>query len=605
MPYTNSKSTPKYIYRVDRRPPELIFSHGFTSWGNNNNFFRHILGHSLRRDLPIEERSIFISASDSPDSAIRFFGSLLYNPHESQIAYLYEIRANDNVYSALRTASNYLGRIRNRSLIFDDGDYVVANEAIDAIFNDFAFQREWFNVGYIEPARIRSAFRIDSVPINPDHINHQRDTVYFTPRINEPEILNTNYVDDQTQANFLPYSHDTDIMTPTRVSIPETIIEADSSGAVASSMGFACNLDTADNVFLNHRDKRSVELSPYGHCYADKALVNRALRNRRDVGPYLFSKRFYSLVYLMGLETKKDFLLGWESIEKKYSAVVVDENKQNLASQFIYDDLQRISLGVSDDNIAYCLTIVPTYSAEIYEVQFKIATVNDVDQKWEFEPIINKDHLDLFRINSQSLKNFSIYRKKDDLLNKLYLLNNKKPHDGYEELYIHIDKNKSDSCILLPQKASTQLVDIQLCWYYSNQYYCPVPETGFSRAKLPDEKTIFYDLNTYKIIYINKKHEIFALYNKRISPSSRWDWVRWKRSDLKKTNDDREKWYFEIQKWKSNFDDMNFRNIRSFENNDWLRVILSGSNWGSFYTTSSKNDFNSIAVFVISSDANV
>ena len=35
------------IYRIDSRLAEVIFEEGFQTWGNNRNFFDHILGYSL------------------------------------------------------------------------------------------------------------------------------------------------------------------------------------------------------------------------------------------------------------------------------------------------------------------------------------------------------------------------------------------------------------------------------------------------------------------------------------------------------------------------------------------------------------------------------
>lgn len=104
----------------------------------------------------MSERSIFVSASDSPNSALRFFGTLLHMPQHRDY-YLYQIRATGDVYSATRTAVRMYDRLENNSLQFEEGDRAVAYEAIDAVFTSFAYQREWFHVGHISNVLIHSA----------------------------------------------------------------------------------------------------------------------------------------------------------------------------------------------------------------------------------------------------------------------------------------------------------------------------------------------------------------------------------------------------------------------------------------------------------------
>lgn len=92
------------------------------------------------------------------------------------------------------------------------------------------------------------------------------------------------------------------------------------------------------------------------------------------------------------------------------------------------------------------------------------------------------------------------------------------------------------------------------------------------------------------------------IYNARTS--SYWDWIRWRKSDLKPTSDKRYKWYFQNQKWDAD-KDINFRNINSFHENDYLRVIISGSKWGGLYTINSSSDKNSIALFRINRNVDI
>lgn len=592
MPNRNEFGCPKLIYRIDSRPPEEIFNHGFRPWGSNNNFFHHILGYSLGDEIPEDRRSGIISASDSPDSSLRFFGGMLNNPFEGLQYYLYEIRADENVYSAQRTASFYQQRIRTGLINFEEGDLETAIDAVDSIYREFAYQREWFNVGPIPRERIRSAWRVDSVPINPIHIRHQQDTVYFTPRINDPEIRNDHYIDANTYANNLPYTEGATIQTTSRVSIPNELLESDASGGVGSSLGFACSLPRSER-----RDKRSIDKIS---CYFDKKLIHSDLKNK-IYKPQILSDVFYSKVYLMTARTKEILMLSFKDVKNKNIAILENVKNINKVPSFIYDSFHCLNWKPSDKEYSYALTPVYSGFQNEYDISYAIAATNDESQKWIIEKVTNHNtDIDLFRIKSMKIKDFSIQRSIRDNTLHLRSINN---HDSnYEEVYIVIGNNYCDTCILLPQNPPTKLLDIGLSWYYQNQNYVIIPESGWSKASIQLKNTFFYDINTYKILYINKAGKIFALYNKR--KSNRWDWVNWANSNLSKTDDKRYMWYFQNDQWKIK-DGINYRNIRSFQNNDYLRVIVSGSSWGGCYTINSPTDTNSIALFRIYKECDI
>lgn len=595
MPNRNAYGSPKLIYRIDSRPPSEIFNNGFQTWGRNTNFFQHILGYSLgHNEMSEDHRSGIISASDSPDSTLRFFGGMMNNPFEMLEYYLYEIRADENVYSAQRTASFYQQRINTGLIEFEQGDLETARDAIDSITRDFAYQREWFNVGPISRERVRSAWRIDAIPINPEHIRHQQDTVYFTPRINEPEILNHNYVDMNTYANDLPYMEGATITTTSRVSIPDEVLESDASGGVASSLGFACSM-LSDNL----RSKRSINDSNNLFCYIDKQLIHKNLKNQK-AKPFIFSNSFALKLYLRGFKTKQLFILSFENKGNKNSAILIDYHFPKKAPDFIYDAFHRLTWNLLDKEYSYALAPIYVGFHNYYELGYAIAAINDDSQKWNLEFITSAPEESLFRIKNSKIKNFSLQREIST--NKL-LLRPINDHDSnFEEIYISIGVSRCDTCILLPQETKSKLIDIQLSWFYENQNYVPIPESNLSKAGKQLINTFFYDLNTYKILYINQKGNIFGLFNNR--DKFQWNWVRWKKTDLKKTNDKQMLWYFQNMVWDAN-KDINYRNIRSFSNNDYLRVVVSGPQWGGLYTINEGVDKNSIALFRINKDADI
>lgn len=75
-------------------------------------------------------------------------------------------------------------------------------------------------------------------------------------------------------------------------------------------------------------------------------------------------------------------------------------------------------------------------------------------------------------------------------------------------------------------------------------------------------------------------------------------------SNLEKTSNKKFKWYFENDKFDQG-SDVNYRNIRSFENNDWLWVTIYGSNWGSLFTTNLNQQIRSLALFRINPEADI
>ena len=607
MPNRNEHGCPGVVYRIDSRPPEVIFEEGFQTWGNNRNFFDHILGYSLGDDIPEQIRSGIISTSDSPDSSIRFFGSMMNNPMDDDMEYyLYEIRADENVYSALRTASFYQQRIATGLISpFEESILEQMIDTVDAIFHEFAYQREWFNVGNIPRERVRSAWRVDSVRINPIHIRHQVDTVYHTPRINEPEIFNPNFVQANTFANNLAYTEGAQHDTSSTVSLPSELVESSTDGDVSASLGFACSPE----FHSSKRSKRSIEQMKIEkmYCYFDnKEKQSKRFKINSEIKkPFIFQKHFENKMYLVGEKTNEEFVLSFKNdlTTKTNEATLEIISNVNQCPNFIYDVYQNFTWKSPQKEFSYSLTPVYIGYQNRYKVAYSISSTNNDSQKWRLKKIFSDNQKTLFRIENIDIKNFSLFREKTT--NKIYLKNISdkiKDQDRFEELFLVLSKNRCDSCILLQQRARTQLVDIGLSWFLDNQNYVPVPETGWSKESKVLQNTFFYDLNTYKIIYIDKNEEVFALYNARTT--SYWNWIRWIKNDLKTTEDKRLQWYFQNLNWDAD-KGINFRNINSFHKNDYLRVIISGSKWGGFYTVNSSVDRNSIALFRINKTANI
>lgn len=599
-----NKITPKFLYRVEKINPEIVFKNGLKPYGTNTEYFNYILGHSLNRNNKNENSSFFISTSDSKAAAMRFFGSMDLNENNLEDYYLYKIKADQNFYSSTKTAMYYLANIKKKQLSFKFGNYVLANDAIDFILKNFSHERLWFHVGPISGNKIECAWKIDFQKLDKSYLLQSENEISNLAFINCKKIKNMGYKTNDLQANFLPYEYrkendNEDIL----ISVPETSLYIDSSGGVATSIGFSLCLDKNTNVVQKYRNFLDVQKSGFGNCFIDKVLLNKPLRYKKQIGIYNFSKPIYSLISLCNKNEDKNYWVGWKEIENKFVASLLDRKKYIEASQFIYDTYQRISLMESDSKIAYCLSICKTNKEEIFEIRMRIATINDNNQKFYFEHCNDIGKPNLFKIKSIAYKNYTFFRKKDDLLGKIYLMDEATLNPDYEILYININKDKTLSNMLLQQQGLTQLLDLQLSWYSTKQFFTPIPESGFSKAVLPKEKSFFYDLNTNKIIYINKDNEIFCLYNKRHKHSSKWDWIRWKRADLEETNDQRYRWFIEPSKSSNYLKSVDIVKIRSFENNDYLNVFVKGTNWGSLFTSNSPNDSTSFSDFFISTNS--
>jgi len=84
---------PSWVYRLDSRPPELIFNNGFLSWGGNNDFISHLTGSSLD-----DRTDAYISTSSSQEFIDQMARDSLA---DSPVVWEYTIRPSDNFFSAM------------------------------------------------------------------------------------------------------------------------------------------------------------------------------------------------------------------------------------------------------------------------------------------------------------------------------------------------------------------------------------------------------------------------------------------------------------------------------------------------------------------------
>ena len=605
LPNRNEQGCPGVVYRIDSRPPEIVFQEGFRPWGTSRDIFRHILGYSLGNTLPENERSGFISTSDSPDSSLRFFGSMLHTPGAQSTFYLYEIRADENVYSVLRTVNYYQEMINAGLVDFLSYDANTMTAAIQAIHTVFASQREWVNVGAIPRERIRSAFTVTTVPIDPNHIRHQVLRVYATPMIHDDETLNPHYTEAETYANELAYVDTAEIAESLTLSLPDFALDMlDESGA-AASLGFVCPTSDVDDSERSARSVREVSsqgdynLNGFNYCYfknknivGDKSKIVLEKKNITNLGqlekPVVLRRVFDSKMFMKTSKRYHDFYLGYGSRSTYKSACLAPSDKPYYGEQFIYDDYQRITFENSKLVYPMALTIVPSTQPDIMVATFEIASINYDNQRFYYEFVKKDANNSYYRIVSRNYKDFSLAKHMNT--NDLYFYNKNKIPSSlfYEEVYLVIANNKCDACILLPQKPKSQLVDIGLSWYYNGKNFVPEPHKNVSYESEMLRQKFFYDLTTYRILYLKGDGNVYSLYNNRQTEIH--GLVRWIDTTLDKESVSiREKWTMH-NKNRNVAPGLNTKIFTSFYLNDYLKVYSYGGN--SVLATSQLQDIN-------------
>lgn len=100
----------EYVYRIDDRRPEDIFTSGFSSWGSNTDVEAHLRGTTCVAHSSTPERSgtamtsAYIATSLTQDRALSI-ASVLHTLNPNTRYYLYRIRADQNFYSAQLSAN--------------------------------------------------------------------------------------------------------------------------------------------------------------------------------------------------------------------------------------------------------------------------------------------------------------------------------------------------------------------------------------------------------------------------------------------------------------------------------------------------------------------
>jgi len=142
-----------WFYRVDTRPPEVIFSEGFTPRGNNLNLVDHFL--SMMCELG---NAGFVSVTDNFKTAV-FFAATIIEGRNKDFVYLYQVSPEAGFYNV-----EYSIRMHMED-IFADGSERVSplnnyTRRLYSGLSDFSWEREWVAANEIPAHSVRAVYKV-------------------------------------------------------------------------------------------------------------------------------------------------------------------------------------------------------------------------------------------------------------------------------------------------------------------------------------------------------------------------------------------------------------------------------------------------------------
>ncbi|MBV7133658.1 pertussis toxin-like subunit ArtA [Escherichia coli] len=187
----------EFVYRVDSRPPDIVFRDGFNSHGNNHNLQQHIRGDSCAAG---SRDSFYIATTSDIHETYRiarqyYSGSGFYGR-----MYRYRIRA-DNLFYSLRPSVDYL---TSAGVQFTPFERIMMRE-----------QNEYVALGHIPVANIAEA-----VELNYDA---------FNSRVTDGNAFsNSGYLNVRTESNtgIIPSLPVPEVSVRQRISVFGALISA-------------------------------------------------------------------------------------------------------------------------------------------------------------------------------------------------------------------------------------------------------------------------------------------------------------------------------------------------------------------------------------------
>lgn len=138
-----------WFYRVDTRPPEIIFSEGFSPRGTNLNLVDHFL--SMTDEL---RRTGFISVTDDYRTAVEFANNIL-GARNTDVVYIYQVSAEAGFYNVEYSIRAHLEDILFHRRESGDPLYNYLDRLYDGL-DFFSWERGWVAPNIITGNSVRS-----------------------------------------------------------------------------------------------------------------------------------------------------------------------------------------------------------------------------------------------------------------------------------------------------------------------------------------------------------------------------------------------------------------------------------------------------------------
>lgn len=191
----------RYVYRVDERAPDEIFSTGFRPWGTSSDILSHIAGDTVYGQGEGRSASGFVSTTESEDVALRIAYANSRAPRAAfadagrppEDVWVYRIRADSNFYAADPVLRGALDEISGSDPVRHRLLYRLANEVET---------REWISDRAISTEQIQSAVRLRFPARGEQPV-----------RVSGSEVSNAGYVERNTQSNQATYPFSLSAMT--------------------------------------------------------------------------------------------------------------------------------------------------------------------------------------------------------------------------------------------------------------------------------------------------------------------------------------------------------------------------------------------------------
>lgn len=182
--YSDPPSPPSntaWFYRVDTRPPEIIFSEGFAPRGNDHDLVSQFLGYSEQLT-----NNGFVSVTDSFSVAVEFADSILRSGDNDNL-YIYRVNAAAGFYNVEYSIRTHVDNILSDREESGDSLHNYLERIYDGL-DAFSWEREWVTSNTIAGSSVRAASLVRRSP----HLNSAYPGLHIS--VDEESVPNPEFI---------------------------------------------------------------------------------------------------------------------------------------------------------------------------------------------------------------------------------------------------------------------------------------------------------------------------------------------------------------------------------------------------------------------------